>query len=132
MGRDVRWKLAAVTASVVAAALVAVVVLTAPAGWTSRTVELPASFVVGEKECYWVNSSANHDRFCLAYVPVPAGALLNGSFDHGPGTANASIYLTGGGPCTSGCPGGKTWLSPDGTGQIYWTFSQNVTLEARN
>ena len=131
-GRDARGKLAVVSASFVAAAVVAVAVLAAPTEWTSRTVELPISFSGAEPGCYWVNSSVNHDRFCLAFVPEPAGAILNGSFDHGTGSAIASVHLAGGLPCASGCPTSTTWVSPDGTGQIYWTFTTNVTLEARN
>ncbi len=99
--------------------------------WTERTVTLsPVS-----QSCYFVNSSAHADRFCLRLLASPGGLILNGTFDHGPGTNVSAVAMGQGLACAmnpSNCPPGRTWTSPDGSGRIWWTFTSNVTLEALN
>lgn len=98
--------------------------------WTERTVSASSSL-----QCYWVNSTANADYFCLQLLVTPGGEFLNGTFNHWPGTAVINFWLTQGLACAenpSSCPPGWTWTSPDGTGQIYWTLSGSVVLRALN
>jgi hypothetical protein len=98
--------------------------------WLGATVSVPVSFSNASAECFFVNSSVHVDRFSLYLIPGPAGYILNGTFDHGLGTSAADVSEGEGQPCLSGCLSSKTWTSPDGTGQVYWTFTTNVTLEA--
>lgn len=103
----------------------------AGAQWTSRSVQLPLSSPGGEpRYCYFVNSTAHSDRFCLALIPGPAGYILNGTFDHGTTTINSTIQMAEGPPCVSNCRASATWTSVDGTGQILWDFTSSVTLSA--
>jgi hypothetical protein len=99
--------------------------------WTSRSVQLPLSSPGGEpRYCYFVNSTAHSDRFCLALIPGPAGYLLNGTFDHGPTTLKSTIQIPEGPPCVSNCRTSATWTSVDRTGQILWGFNSSVALSA--
>jgi hypothetical protein len=101
--------------------------------WTQRTVHLPTSGPEGgPSSCYFVNSSAYTDRFCLVLIPWPAGYIMNGSFDHGSGTQTAIIQLAEGPPCAAYCRASVTWISPDGTGQLLWGFTNSVTIGALN
>ena len=131
--RDAGWKLVvavlAVAGTLVFVGLTAAGVLPttgASIPWTERTVSVSEN----TGSCYFVNSSANADRFCLVLFLTPGGPFLNGTFDHGPGTA-AFAFELGEGPCVS-CSTNATWTSPDGTGQVYWTFTWSVTLRALN
>jgi hypothetical protein len=121
------FRLSVVVIAVLAAAMtiVAVVVLPPAPSWTERTVTLSLM----SYGCYWENSSAHQDRFCLLLEPTPGGLLLNGSFDHGPGGGPGTGIQMGTGPCASGCPTSATWTAPDGSGRLFWTFAENVTLE---
>ena len=132
MARDVRHRFAVVFVAAVIAIVLAGVLLAIPGPWTERTVELIGS-PPGEpvNQCYFVNSSVHQDQFCLALWFGPAGNILNGSFDHGPGTLRIAFEMSLG-PCASNCPSSETWTSADGTGQVYWTFNQYVTLRALN
>lgn len=102
-----------------------------PQQWVSLTLQLALSSPGGEpRHCYFVNSTAHSDRFCLALIPGPAGYIVNGTFDHGPGTPASPVYLAEGPPCVSDCRTSATWTSPDGTGRIVWEFTPTVTLTA--
>lgn len=135
--RDVGWKavtaVLTVAATLVFVGLAAVGVFPTAVGsdqWTERSVTASVSY-----SCYFVNSSVNVDRFCVQLLLTPGGEFLNGTFDHGPGTAAFAIVLSQGLACTensSNCPPGWTWTSLDGTGQVYWTLSGSVTLKALN
>lgn len=134
---DVRWKAVAAVISVAATllfvGLAAEGVLpetVASRQWTERTV-----FASSSARCYWVNSTATEDHFCLQLQVSPGGESLNGTLDHGRGTAVLIFSLSQGLACAtnpSNCPPGWTWTSPDGSGQVYWTLSGSVTLRALN
>jgi hypothetical protein len=135
--RDLGWKVV-VAVLAVAGTFVFVGLATAgilpttvgPSQWTERTVTASVS-----RSCYFVNSSANVDRFCLQLLITPGGESLNGTFDHLQGTPVFDFVLSQGLACAqnpSSCPPGWTWTSPDGTGQVYWTLSGSVTLRALN
>lgn len=137
--RDLRWMFLSIGVAVAGALLFAFFATTisptpgttGSGPWTARNVSLPLSSPGGEpRYCFFVNSTANTDLFCLALIPGAAGFILNGTFDHGPGTLSALVQLAEGPPCFSNCRTSATWTSPDGTGQVYWTFTTNVTLEA--
>ena len=130
--RDAGWKVVvavlAVAGTLVFVGLLATGVLPSivvHSQWIERTVNVTEN----TRTCYYVNSSAHVDRFCLVVFFTPGGAILNGTFDHGPGTLGAT-FVMGSGPCLSECPAGETWASPDGTGQVYWTFYDWATLRA--
>jgi hypothetical protein len=132
-GRGVGWKFVvavlAVAGTLVFVGLAAAGVLPTTgisSQWTERTV----SVTENTWSCYYVNSSAGTDYFCLVLFLTPGGPFLNGTFQHGPGTV-AIPFTLGYGPCHL-CPTGETWTSPDGTGQVYWTFTDSVTLRALN
>ncbi len=96
--------------------------------WVEHTVVLVGSPSPAQPACSTIYSRLYADRFCLSLVEAPAGYLLNGSFDHGPGTSATAIYLVQGPRCLSGCPLGASWVSPDGTGMLTWNFTVNVTI----
>ncbi len=98
------------------------------AGWTLDVVQF--HYPRWGPDCQFVNSSAHVDRFCLQLYGGPAGYILNGTFDHGARSPSYALYLSQSPPCRSMCPTNATWISPDGTGRIWWGFSPNVTLYA--
>ena len=131
MARDVRHRFAVVFVAAVIAIVLAGVLLAIPGPWTERTIRLvPDS---GSYACFFVNSTAHADRFCLALWFTPAASVLNGTFDHGPGTPSAAVSLCYGLVCESSDTMNETsatWTAPDGTGLVYWAFTDNVTLGA--
>ena len=96
--------------------------------WVDHTVVLVGSPGPVHPACSTIYSRLYADRFCLSLVEAAAGDLLNGSFDHGPGTSATAIYLAQGPRCLSACPLGASWVSPDGTGMLTWNFTVNVTI----
>jgi len=130
--RGTRLRLVVVLGCVVASLVLVAVLLSTPTEWTSRSVTLTANITGGPPSCYFVNTSVNHDRFCLLLYPGAPGYRLNGTFDHGLGSPSVPFAFVQGPPCVSGCPTDVTWTSPDGTGQIYWAFTTEVTLRAHN
>lgn len=136
--RDPGWKFLVAGVAVAAALLFALFITgaftpgaTGTNQWIEHTVSLPISSPAGEpRYCFFVNSTVNTDLFCLALIPGSAAYILNGTFDHGPGTPSAPVQLGEGPPCVSNCRTSATWISPDGTGQVYWTFTTSVTLES--
>ena len=99
--------------------------------WTQRDVQLlgsPPSRT--SPTCWFVNSTAYTDRFCLTLSAAPAGYILNGTFDHGLFSQSYQVYLSEGPPCFSSCPTSESWMSPDGSGRIWWGFTTNATLYA--
>jgi len=133
VAHDLRRRFVVVFVAAVTAIVLAGVLLAIPGPWTERTIRLvPDS---GSYGCFFVNSTAHSNRFCLALWFTSAASVLNGTFDHGPGTPSAAVSLCYGLVCASGDTmrdTSETWTSSDGTGQVYWTFTDNVTIEARN
>lgn len=119
------WAYVIIAVAVGATAVYAAVTIIETPGWSSRTVELPGE---GIPACYFVNSTAHIDRFCIAVYGTPAGEELNGTFDHGLGTQTSAIALRYG-ACASACSTSETWVAPDGTGRVVWSFTLSVTLQ---
>ncbi len=97
-------------------------------GWSSYTVELPGW---GAQGCYFANSTSHVDHFCIAAHLTPGGEGVNGTFDHGPGTQASAVAFGTSGPCATPCPS-LTWVAPDDTGRIVWSFTLSVTLQVRD
>jgi hypothetical protein len=129
----VSWVIAGVLAAalIVIAALFAVgVFAVAPMGpgWTSTIVSPP---VGGSNQCFWVNSTANNDRFCMTLSTTSTGYQLSGTYDHGVGTTQSGFLLNEPTP-TSGATTAGTWTSPHGGGMLSWSYGTKVTISALN